>query len=434
MTLNTVVATPLPPSSATSAPGATHTGDATPIDADAPGFAQALAAAGDRRVAGRSTTEPDSASPTPAADAASPVLPLAEWVIPWIAPITPPSASPGGRAAAGAETAIPLSATAGATDLAGVASRADPVWGLPVGAFAATAASDALPSSSAGTDESAEPATRSPALAAALASATSRIPPGGTPPTAVSQDGAAPATPPAAAVAQAAAPSGVAVTAPAAVDAAEGPPSSSPAPRARAEIPEAPLAATSAGEGKRIPEAATVTADAARKERASPAAVLSGAVQPAAVREPAAPTLAVAAAVGTPGWHEDVAQKFAHVVSMRLGEAEIRLNPAHLGPVGIEISYGDNQASVLITAAQPATRDALEQALPHLRELLAQQGIALGESMVRDQPGGEGAAAAANTSRRAETARGADAAPGNLPADAAVPRGRRPSGLIDTFA
>ena len=152
------------------------------------------------------------------------------------------------------------------------------------------------------------------------------------------------------------------------------------------------------------------------------------------MREPAAPTLAVAAAVGTPGWHEDVAQKFAHVVSMRLGEAEIRLNPAHLGPVGIEISYGDNQASVLITAAQPATRDALEQALPHLRELLAQQGIALGESTVRDQPGGDGAAAAANTSRRAETARGGDAAPGNLPADTATGRGRRPSGLIDTFA
>ena len=434
MTLNTAVATPLPPSSATSAPGATHAAAATPGDADAAGFAQALSAAGERRVAGRAATEPDSANSTPAADAASPVLPLAEWVIPWIAPITPASASPGGRAAAGAETAIPLSATAGATDPAGVASRADPATGVPSGAFAATAASDALPSSSAGTDEAAEPATRSPALVAALASAASRIPPGEAPPTAVSQDGAAPATPPAAAVAQAAAPSAVTVTAPAADDAAAGPPSSSPAPRARAQVPEAPLAATSAAEGKRIPEAATATADAARKELALPAAVLSGAVQPAAVREPTAPALAVAAAVGTPGWHEDVAQKFAHVVSLRLGEAEIRLNPAHLGPVGIEISYGDNQASVLITAAQPATRDALEQALPHLRELLAQQGIALGESTVRDQPGGDGAAAAANTSRRAETARGGDAAPGNLPADTATGRGRRPSGLIDTFA
>ena len=250
------------------------------------------------------------------------------------------------------------------------------------------------------------PRPRSPALVAALASAASRIPPGGTPPTAVPQDGAAPATPPAATVAQAAAPS-QSRSRRRSTDAAAGPPSSSPAPRARAEVPEAPLAATSAAEGKRIPEAATATADAARKELALPAAVLSGAVQPAAVREPAAPALAVAAAVGTPGWHEDVAQKFAHVVSLRLGEAEIRLNPAHLGPVGIEISYGDNQASVLITAAQPATRDALEQALPHLRELLAQQGIALGESTVRDQPGGDGAAAAANASRRAETARGA---------------------------
>jgi flagellar hook-length control protein FliK len=438
MTLNTAVATALPPSSAataaTSAPGATHTGDATPGVADAAGFAQALSAAGERRVAGRSTTEPDSANPAPAADAASPVLPLAEWVIPWIAPITPVSASPGGRAAAGAEPAIPLPATAGATDPAVVASRADPGRGLPSGAFAATAASDALPSSSVATDEAAEPATRNPAVVAALASAASRIPQGGTPPTAMPQDAAAPATPPAAAVAQAAAPSPVAVTAPAADDAAPGSPSSSPAPRARAEVPEAPLAATSTAEGKRTAEAAPATADTARKEVTLPAAAPSGTVAPAAVREAAVPALAVATTVGTPGWHEDVAQKFAHVVSLRLGEAEIRLNPAHLGPVGIEISYGDNQASVLITAAQPATRDALEQALPHLRELLAQQGIALGESTVRDQSGGEGTAAAANTSRRAETVRGADAAPGSLPADTATGRGRRPSGLIDTFA
>ena len=147
------------------------------------------------------------------------------------------------------------------------------------------------------------------------------------------------------------------------------------------------------------------------------------------MREPTAPALAVAAAVGTPGWHEDVAQKFAHVVSLRLGEAEIRLNPAHLGPVGIEISYGDNQASVLITAAQPATRDALEQALPHLRELLAQQGIALGESTVRDQPGGEGAAGTANASRRAETARGARRGVGATCRLTGDCRGRRPSGL-----
>jgi flagellar hook-length control protein FliK len=129
-----------------------------------------------------------------------------------------------------------------------------------------------------------------------------------------------------------------------------------------------------------------------------------------------------------------VAQKFAHVVSLRLGEAEIRLNPAHLGPVGIEISYGDNQASVLITAAQPATRDALEQALPHLRELLAQQGIALGESTVRDQPGGDSAAAATNASRRAEAAGAVDSVPGNLQTDAAAHRGSRSAGLIDTFA
>jgi flagellar hook-length control protein FliK len=103
-----------------------------------------------------------------------------------------------------------------------------------------------------------------------------------------------------------------------------------------------------------------------------------------AVREANTANATVHTAVTSPAWPEDVAQKFAQFVSLGAGDAEIHLNPAHLGPVGIEITYGDRQASVLITAAQPATRDALEQALPHLKELLAQQGIALGESAVRD--------------------------------------------------
>ncbi|MBK6334612.1 MAG: flagellar hook-length control protein FliK [Betaproteobacteria bacterium] len=139
----------------------------------------------------------------------------------------------------------------------------------------------------------------------------------------------------------------------------------------------------------------------------------------------------VATAVASPGWHEDIAQKFAQFVSMRVADAEIRLNPAHLGPVGIEISYSDNQASVLITAAQPTTRDALEQALPHLKELLAQQGIALGESSVRDQRDARADSPSPRTPGSDAAARSA-AAP--ISATETHRVDRLSSRLIDTFA
>ena len=110
-----------------------------------------------------------------------------------------------------------------------------------------------------------------------------------------------------------------------------------------------------------------------------------GSATPPVLRETPAIAQAVDSIVATPGWHEDITQKLTHFVSMRGTTAEIRLNPADLGPIGVTISYTDDQAKVSITAAQPATRDALEQALPHLKEMLAQQGITLGEAAVRDR-------------------------------------------------
>ena len=89
---------------------------------------------------------------------------------------------------------------------------------------------------------------------------------------------------------------------------------------------------------------------------------------------------------------------------------------------------------MLITAAQPATRDALEQALPHLKELLAQQGIALGESAVRDHREARADAGSYRPSSGDGPAR--EGAPRAQPAEDGIrDRTLRPSSrLIDTFA
>jgi flagellar hook-length control protein FliK len=204
----------------------------------------------------------------------------------------------------------------------------------------------------------------------------------------------------------------------------------------RADASGAAFAAALAPTAKAGPVEALAPRDPAARvtDGADAASVVPGTPATTAPRDAAAPAFAVTTPVAVPGWHDDVAKGLAHIVSLRLTDAEIRLNPAHLGPVGIEITYSDNQASVLVTAAQPATRDALEQALPQLRELLAQQGITLGESAVR----GEGQSRSDPDATPA--ARGTRPAPeaadrlGGAAGEPDAAHRARPAGRIDVFA
>ena len=97
--------------------------------------------------------------------------------------------------------------------------------------------------------------------------------------------------------------------------------------------------------------------------------------------------------VTAPGWEGEFAGKLTQVVMLRNDRADFHLHPAELGPVNVQISFASDQAVVLITAADATTRSALEQALPHLRDMLADQGIALGQASVQGErnpadPGG----------------------------------------------
>ena len=65
----------------------------------------------------------------------------------------------------------------------------------------------------------------------------------------------------------------------------------------------------------------------------------------------------------------------------------MRVSPEHLGPVEVKISVHNGDASVWFGANHPDTRAALEQALPRLREMFANQGLTLTDSGVsRESP------------------------------------------------
>lgn len=101
-----------------------------------------------------------------------------------------------------------------------------------------------------------------------------------------------------------------------------------------------------------------------------------------AVLNAAAEKVHVDAPVGHAKWGGELAQKVVWMASQQTQMAEIHLNPAHLGPVEVMLSISQDQATAQFVSSHPAVRDAIQDALPRLREMLAESGIQLGDVMV----------------------------------------------------
>ncbi|QBF84777.1 hypothetical protein EXU30_03195 [Shewanella maritima] len=78
-------------------------------------------------------------------------------------------------------------------------------------------------------------------------------------------------------------------------------------------------------------------------------------------------------------------QQLVAMVSNGVQQAEIRLDPPELGSMMVKVQVQGDQTQVQFQAAQQQTRDVLEQAMPRLREMLAQEGMQLTDGNVSEQ-------------------------------------------------
>lgn len=99
----------------------------------------------------------------------------------------------------------------------------------------------------------------------------------------------------------------------------------------------------------------------------------------------AAATATVSLPVGSSGWSDAVVDKVMWFSANQLSSAEIKLNPPDLGPLQVRISTQQDQASVVFSSPHAAVRDALDQALPRLREMFGGQGLQLTDASVGGQ-------------------------------------------------
>ncbi|TDK30566.1 flagellar hook-length control protein FliK [Luteimonas terrae] len=82
------------------------------------------------------------------------------------------------------------------------------------------------------------------------------------------------------------------------------------------------------------------------------------------------------------GFDDELGARMAWVAEQKLGHAEIRLNPEHLGRIDLKIQLEGTRVSAEFNSANADVRQALEATLPKLREMLGQHGLQLGHADV----------------------------------------------------
>lgn len=149
------------------------------------------------------------------------------------------------------------------------------------------------------------------------------------------------------------------------------------------------------------------------------------------------PALPVAHPVNAPGWGQEVGNRIVWMAHRMESQAELVLTPPQMGRVAVTLSVAGDQASASFVSANPAVREALEAALPRLREILAEAGIQLGQAQVGAEQPGQSAMPDREGAGRGLRADGlaADGATSGEIDPSALPTGLKSGrGLVDVFA
>ena len=119
----------------------------------------------------------------------------------------------------------------------------------------------------------------------------------------------------------------------------------------------------------------------------------------------------------------------------------MRINPPHLGPIDIQLTLQNDQASVSFGAQHGVVREALEAAIPRLREMFGDNNLQLVNVDVGQRHNGDARPHGENTDRNPDSGNGAladswgpDGGPGEDPSAVDSVRYYRSDGLLDDYA
>ncbi len=140
--------------------------------------------------------------------------------------------------------------------------------------------------------------------------------------------------------------------------------------------------------------------------------------------------LAITGQVGSADFTRQLGQQVAWLGGQDIKQARIKLHPEELGSLDVKVSVQHTgQVDVTFAAQHPATVHALQQTLPQLDTLLAQQGLSLGQAHVGQQSAGGG-----DGNRSSSSGAAGDTADPAIGEVSAAPAAISAVGLLDAFA
>lgn len=89
--------------------------------------------------------------------------------------------------------------------------------------------------------------------------------------------------------------------------------------------------------------------------------------------------------LGQNAWETNLGSRLQMLIGQNVQTAEIRLDPPELGALDIKIKVTNDVATVSISSAHAQVREALETAIPKLREMFEGNGLSLGDVNVKQE-------------------------------------------------
>ena len=110
--------------------------------------------------------------------------------------------------------------------------------------------------------------------------------------------------------------------------------------------------------------------------------------RPAVLRSEPEPVFSLPRSIHHPDWAADVGERLVWMQRADLKTAHLRLDPPQLGEIEVHITLREAGTEIWFSTASATVREALETALPRLREMFSQNGLQLDQAGVYSGGGG----------------------------------------------
>ncbi|MBR7798945.1 flagellar hook-length control protein FliK [Undibacterium fentianense] len=140
--------------------------------------------------------------------------------------------------------------------------------------------------------------------------------------------------------------------------------------------------------------------------------------------------------VGSKAWDQAIGQKIVWMVAGGEQSAQLSLNPPDLGPLQVVLSISDNFVDASFVSSHLDVREAIESAVPKLREMMDNAGISLSGFSVSAESPQSGQGFQSDSSQRTQfqsSQRADNASEIEMPITTPARATGRELGLVDTF-